>query len=60
MSTVIEVIAARHAGVRVAGISCITNMAAGLQKTLQNDEEVLENAKKSSEKIYKILKEVIK
>ena len=60
MSTVIEVIAARHAGIKVAGISCITNMAAGLQKTLQNEEEVLENAKKSSDKIYKILKEIIK
>lgn len=60
MSTVIEVITARHASIRVAGISCITNMAAGLQKTLQNDEEVLENAKKSSDKIYKILKEIVK
>ena len=60
MSTVIEVIAANHAGIKVAGISCITNMATGLSKTLQSDEEVLENAKKSSNNIYKILKDVIK
>lgn len=41
MSTVPEVIVARHAGIRVAGISCITNLAAGLGGTL-NHEEVIE------------------
>ena len=60
MSTVIEVIAARHAGIKVAGISCITNMAAGLSKDIQDDADVLKNAKKSSNNIYKILKEIIK
>jgi purine-nucleoside phosphorylase len=39
MSTVVEVIAARHCGLRVAGLSCITNLAAGLgQSTLSHDE----------------------
>ncbi len=41
MSTVPEVIVARHMGMRVLGISCITNLAAGMQANL-NHEEVVE------------------
>ena len=40
MSTVPEVIAARHAGIRVAAVSCITNMAAGLSGGLLSHDEV--------------------
>ncbi len=60
MSTVVEVIAARHAGIKVAGISCITNLVAGLSKDLQSDEDVLLSAKKKSKNIYDILKETIR
>jgi purine-nucleoside phosphorylase len=41
MSTVLEVIAARHAGVRVAAISVVTNLAAGLSEQALSHEEVL-------------------
>ena len=42
MSTVPEVIVARHMGIRVMAISCVTNMAAGLSGQTINHEEVLE------------------
>ncbi len=41
MSTVPEVIVAAHSGLKVLGISCITNHAAGFQEEL-NHEEVVE------------------
>ena len=40
MSTVLEVIAARHMGLRVLGVSCISNLAAGLSKGPLSHEEV--------------------
>lgn len=40
MSTVADVIAARHAGVTVAGLSCITNLGTGLSRTKLSHEEV--------------------
>jgi purine-nucleoside phosphorylase len=46
MSTVPEVIAARHMGMRVLAISCITNMAAGVLKKKLHHEEVLQVAEK--------------
>lgn len=44
MSTVLEVIAARQSNIRVAGISCITNLGAGIQGTPLNHSEVKETA----------------
>ena len=45
MSTVPEAIAARHMGLEVLGMSCITNMAAGVLPEPLNHEEVLETAR---------------
>lgn len=42
MSTVSEVIAARHSGIEVVGISCISNMAAGILDQPLSHEEVME------------------
>ncbi len=44
MSTVPEVIVANHCGMKVAGISCITNMAAGLSAQKLSHDEVKETA----------------
>lgn len=44
MSTAVEAIAANHAGLRVCGISCITNMAAGISSNRLNHQEVQETA----------------
>jgi purine-nucleoside phosphorylase len=46
MSTVPEAIAARHMGMEVLGISCITNMAAGVLPGFLSHEEVLETARR--------------
>ena len=46
MSTVPEVIAANYLGIKVLGISCVTNMAAGILDTPLSHEEVIETTKK--------------
>jgi purine-nucleoside phosphorylase len=45
MSTVQETIAARHMGIEVLGISCVTNLAAGIQKEPLSHEEVMETGR---------------
>ncbi len=59
MSTVPEVIAARHSGIRVLGISCVTNMAAGTTDALLNQEEVLETAARIKSQFIALLRGVI-
>ena len=59
MSTVPEVIAARHMGVRVLGISCITNMAAGVLKKKLDHREVLDTAEKVREGLIDVLTRLI-
>jgi purine-nucleoside phosphorylase len=46
MSTIAEVIAARHMGMKVLAISCVTNMAAGILDQVLDHEEVLETAER--------------
>lgn len=46
MSTVPEVIVARHAGMRVLGITCVTNMAAGILPQPLSHDEVIETTKR--------------
>jgi purine-nucleoside phosphorylase len=59
MSTVPEAIVARHMGVEVLGISCITNMAAGVLPKPLHHEEVLEMAKRVGTTFTALLKGVI-
>lgn len=55
MSTVPEAIAANHLGVRVAGVSCITNLAAGLSPQKLSHQEVIDNSKIGADKLKRLL-----
>ena len=59
MSTVPEVIAARHMGVEVLAISCVTNMAAGMTGEKITAEEVLETGERVRERFLALLKAVL-
>jgi purine-nucleoside phosphorylase len=59
MSTVPEVIVANHMGVRVLGISCVTNMAAGILPQRINHEEVLETGRMVRGTLVRLLKAVL-
>lgn len=59
MSTVPEVIIANHMSLKVLGISCITNMAAGILNQPLNHEEVIETSNRVKETFIKLVKAVI-
>lgn len=59
MSTVPEVIVARHAGMEVLGISCISNMAAGILNQPLNHEEVIETTEKVKVHFLQFVKEIV-
>ncbi|MBX7230515.1 MAG: purine-nucleoside phosphorylase [Bdellovibrionales bacterium] len=59
MSTVAENIAARHSGLLVAGLCCITNLATGLTTQLVTHEEVKENAKKAENNVAQVIKKFV-
>ncbi len=59
MSTVPEAIVARHMGMKVLGISCITNMAAGISDAPINHEEVMETGQKVRQMFTQLLRGVI-
>lgn len=60
MSTVIEDIAANHCGMKVCGISLITNLACGLLDKPLSGEEVNETANKVAPKFEKLITEIVK
>ena len=60
MSTVCEAIAARHMGMEVCGISCITNMAAGILDQPLNHQEVQQVADMVKDKFESLVTAVLR
>ena len=60
MSTALEAIAARQAGMEILGFSLMTNLAAGIQKTPLSHEEVLQAGKDAEPRISALLAAIIK
>ena len=60
MSTVPEVVAARHMGLRVLGLSCITNMAAGVARKKLDHREVLEVGENAREVFLDVLGTIVR
>lgn len=59
MSTVPEAVTARHMGMKVLGISCMTNYAAGIMDDIVNHEEVIETGVKAAGPFKELLRRVI-
>nr|WP_226375412.1 purine-nucleoside phosphorylase [Effusibacillus dendaii] len=60
MSTVPEVIVAKHMGMRVLGISCISNLAAGILDQPLSHQEVMETAERVKESFSRLVREIVR
>ena len=60
MSTVVEAIAANHMGMRICGVSCVCNLAAGISPTPLTHDEVQQAANEAAPKFKKLLTESVK
>lgn len=59
MSTACEAMAARHMGLEICGISCITNLAAGMSKKELNHQEVQETADRVAKQFKELISRII-
>ncbi len=59
MSTALEAIAARQAGLEVFGISLITNLAAGIQESPLNHEELIDAGKTAEARLGPLLAQIV-
>jgi len=60
MSTVPEAIAANHCGFKICGISCVTNLAAGMSSAPLDHKEVQETADRTAASFQKLVTESVK
>jgi len=60
MSTVVEAIAANHCGMRICGVSCVCNLAAGISPTPLTHDEVQQAANEAAPKFKKLLTASVK
>ena len=59
MSTLHEIIKANELGLKVVGISCLTNYGAGMRGSVLSHENVLENSSHVNEDFSKLLTEIV-
>jgi len=60
MSTALEAIAARHAGLEVLGLSLVTNLAAGVGTHPLSHDEVIEAGRTAAPRISRLLADIVR